>query len=138
MPDPEDSVPPLLGMRHVALWVSDVRFDAVVRFYREAIGMRVDWQPDRDNVYLTSGADNIALHRVGGDVGESRLDHVGFLVPTAEDVPRWHARIAAGAEAWEVKILAPVKRHRDGATSFYLADPAGTKVQIIHLPSVQR
>ena len=35
-----------------------------------------------------------------------------------------------------VAILQPPKTHRDGATSFYLRDPAGTTVQIIHLPNV--
>ena len=28
------------------------------------MGMQVEWRPDPDNVYLTSGNDNLALHRV--------------------------------------------------------------------------
>ena len=27
------------------------------------LGFAVEWEPDPDNVYLTSGCDNLALHR---------------------------------------------------------------------------
>jgi catechol 2,3-dioxygenase-like lactoylglutathione lyase family enzyme len=134
--------PPLLGLRHVALWIPDAAFDRTVRFWVDGLGLRVDWQPDADNVYLTSGADNVALHRAAAtrDVDHSRsaLDHVGLCVPSAADVLAWHSRIAAAADALGVAILQAPKTHRDGATSFYLRDPAGTTVQIIHLPGVDR
>ena len=45
-----------LGMRHVALNVSDMA--ACERFYVDLLGMQVEWRPDDDNVYLTSGHDN--------------------------------------------------------------------------------
>ncbi|NIV49254.1 MAG: VOC family protein, partial [Gammaproteobacteria bacterium] len=32
-------------------------------FYCEVLGMRVVWRPDEQNVYLTNGADNLALHQ---------------------------------------------------------------------------
>jgi catechol 2,3-dioxygenase-like lactoylglutathione lyase family enzyme len=48
------------GLMHVALRVRDVK--AAVRFYRETFGMRVVWEPDPQNVYLSSGVDNLALH----------------------------------------------------------------------------
>jgi catechol 2,3-dioxygenase-like lactoylglutathione lyase family enzyme len=51
-----------LGMRHVALNVSDL--EACEQFYVGLLGMTVEWRPDTDNVYLTSGNDNLALHRV--------------------------------------------------------------------------
>lgn len=136
-PEPSPDLP-LLGMRHIALFISSDRFDATVRFYREAMGLRVDWQPDPDNVYLTSGRDNVAIHRAQKPVDHERspLDHLGFLVPSAEAVSQWHDRLAARASELGFEIIKPVKLHRDGATSFYLDDPAGNRVQIIHIPSI--
>lgn len=134
------ALPPPLGLRHLALFVDGARFDAVVRFYREGMGMRVDWAPDPDNIYLTSGADNLALHRARPDqridLATSPLDHLGFCMPSAAAVELWHAWLSDRAEDLEVPRIGPVKRHRDGATSFYFADPAGTQVQIIHIPSI--
>jgi catechol 2,3-dioxygenase-like lactoylglutathione lyase family enzyme len=131
--------PAILGLRHVALVIDDAAFDRTVHFWCEALGMRVDWQPDADNVYLTSGTDNVALHRAKPprvvDHSRSALDHVGVCVPTAADVHAWHERLAPMATALGIAIVQAPKTHRDGATSFYLRDPAGTTVQIIHLPA---
>ena len=33
------------------------------RFYVDLLGFEVEWEPDADNVYLSSGIDNLALHR---------------------------------------------------------------------------
>ena len=38
-------------------------------FYVDVLGFRVEWEPDPDNVYLTSGVDNLALHRAPGAAG---------------------------------------------------------------------
>lgn len=135
------STPPLLGLRHLALYVAHDRFDAALQFYRDGMGMRIDWQPDEDAVYLTSGTDNLALHRVGKAAPEhqgrahSGLDHLGFMVPDAAAVEAWHARLEPNAAELGIEILAKPRLHRDGATSFYLLDPAGNKVQILHVPS---
>lgn len=138
----DDSPPRPLGLRHLALFVAGDRFDAVVRFYREGLGMAVDWQPDPDNVYLSSGTDNLALHRARPeqriDLEHSPLDHLGFCMPSAEAVAAWHRRLSDGADDLEIHVLGEVKLHRDGATSFYLRDPAGHQVQIIHIPTVTR
>ncbi len=69
------------GIRHVALRVADV--ERSKRFYAEVFGMRVVWQPDPDNAYLSSGSDNLALHREAGleaASGIQSLDHIGFFV----------------------------------------------------------
>lgn len=127
--------PALVGLRHLALRVPTAVFDATVAFYRDALGMAVQWQPDVDNVYLCSGTDNLALHR--GEVDRdaaSALDHLGFFVPEASDVEAWHAWIAEHATPLGAVIVQPVKRHRDGATSFYVRDPAGHLVQFLHMP----
>ena len=49
------------GLRHLALNVH--RFDEMKRFYVDLLGFAVEWEPDADNVYLSSGIDNLALHR---------------------------------------------------------------------------
>src|SRR6266478_5950559 len=49
------------GLRHLALNVQ--RFDQMKRFYVDLLGFAVEWEPDADNVYLSSGIDNLALHR---------------------------------------------------------------------------
>lgn len=126
--------PALGGLRHLALWVPAASFEATVDFYRDVVGMALQWQPDPDNVYLTSGTDNLALHRAAVsrtiDAEHSALDHLGFFVPQQSDVAAWHAwMLERGAN-----IVQPVKTHRDGATSFYLRDPAGHLVQFLHLP----
>jgi catechol 2,3-dioxygenase-like lactoylglutathione lyase family enzyme len=72
--------PKTLGMRHVALLVDDMVACEV--FYCELMGMQVEWRPDEQNVYLTGGSDNLALHQSpsGHDrAGVQRLDHIGFF-----------------------------------------------------------
>mgnify|MGYP002048138293 CR=1 FL=1 len=34
-----------------------------LHFYRDLLGFSVVWQPDAENIYLSSGCDNLALHR---------------------------------------------------------------------------
>ena len=75
----------LLGLRHLALNVRDPQ--ASKRFYCECFGMDVVWEPDPDNVYLSSGPDNLALHR-SEVTGGGALDHLGFIVETRDDVDR--------------------------------------------------
>ena len=127
--------PALVGLRHLALRVPTATFDATVAFYRDAVGMAVQWQPDPDNVYLSSGTDNLALHRGEIEGGAaSSLDHLGLFVPSANEVEAWHSWIAANATSLGAVIVQPVKLHRDGATSFYVRDPAGHLVQFLHVP----
>ena len=53
--------PPMLGIRHVALYVADLA--AAERFWVDVMGYAVEWRPDPDNVYLCGARDNLALHR---------------------------------------------------------------------------
>ncbi len=105
------------------------------------MGMAVDWEPDPDNIYLSGGPDNLALHRlaVGRAVDHScsPLDHLGFAVPAAEDVHAWYTRLSALPAGDAVELLTQPRLHRDGATSFYFRDPAGHRVQILHVPSLR-
>jgi catechol 2,3-dioxygenase-like lactoylglutathione lyase family enzyme len=120
-----------LGLRHVALQVHDL--EACERFYTGLLGMRVEWRPDPDNVYLTGGTDNLALHRIPGpyaDAAQQRLDHIGFMLRDIGQVDAWHAFLKASG----VRIVKEPRTHRDGARSFYCLDPDGNTVQIICHP----
>lgn len=120
-----------IGMRHVALFVEDL--DACKYFYVGLLGMTVEWRPDADNVYLTSGHDNLALHRLPEGVtpqGPQRLDHIGFIVATPGDVDAWYEFLLAQG----VKMKTAPRTHRDGARSFYCLDPSGVTVQMIYHP----
>jgi catechol 2,3-dioxygenase-like lactoylglutathione lyase family enzyme len=125
--------PKLDGLRHVALYVADMERSLV--FYRDVMGMALEWKPDPDNAYLTSGSDNLALHRrpaSGDDVAFPVLDHIGFLVPTPEDVDDWAGYLAAH----NVPLAMSPRTHRDGARSLYLLDPDGIRIQIIYHPPI--
>jgi catechol 2,3-dioxygenase-like lactoylglutathione lyase family enzyme len=122
------------GLRHLALNAHNL--DAMKAFYVDVLGFGVEWEPDADNIYLSSGLDNLALHRApaGSAPGGTAqtLDHLGLIVRAADDVDRW----AAFLESRGVPLDAKPKTHRDGARSCYFSDPDGNKVQIIHHPPI--
>ena len=80
-----------MGLRHLALFTR--AFEEMTRFYVDRLGFEVEWKPDADNVYLTSGSDNLALHRADPDrpTADGPLDHLGLLVRESADVDRWAA-----------------------------------------------
>jgi catechol 2,3-dioxygenase-like lactoylglutathione lyase family enzyme len=120
-------------MRHVALFIE--RFDETLAFYTELLGMSIEWQPDADNVFLSSGNDNLALHRFRGEsrvAAQQRLDHIGFIIDTPQLVDQWHEFLSTNG----VTIQAAPKTHRDGAHSFYCLDPDGNAVQMIYHPPI--
>ena len=122
------------GMRHLALRVSDL--ERTKDFYVRVFGMKVVWQPDADNAYLSSGSDNLALHRASTAANETanaqRLDHLGFIVPTIEDVEASYA----WAKSAGLEIVHELKHHRDGSVSFYIRDPDGNVIQALYEPTI--
>jgi catechol 2,3-dioxygenase-like lactoylglutathione lyase family enzyme len=105
--------------------------EACERFYTGLVGMTVEWRPDPDNVYLTSGHDNLALHRSAGEFSaKQRLDHIGFILATPDDVDAWHDYLRQNG----IAVLSAPRTHRDGARSFYCHDPDGNSVQFIFHP----
>lgn len=121
-------------MRHIAIKVRDVARSK--DFYQEVLGMDVVWEPDADNVYLSSGCDNIAIHRVPADFAtdakERQLDHLGFVVESIDRVKELERELMAKG----VRIVHPFKLHRDGSASFYCADPDGIVIQMIYEPQL--
>jgi catechol 2,3-dioxygenase-like lactoylglutathione lyase family enzyme len=123
------------GLRHLALKVTDLARSR--KFYEELFGMKVVWEPDPENVYLSSGADNLALHQLPsaarhGDAEAQRLDHLGFIMDSVESVER----LLKQAERFGATIVKPPRRHRDGSYSFYMADPDGNVVQVLYEPNI--
>lgn len=120
-----------LGLHHVAIFVADL--DKCLTFYRDLLGMEIEWQPDPDNIYLTSGNDNFALHRFHGEMPKvQRLDHIGFILKDMASVDNWYEFL----KHHDVPMKTVPKVHRDGAKSFYCLDPAGTLVQMIYHPPI--
>lgn len=123
--------PETLGIRHVALFVSDLQ--KAESFYCGVLGYQIEWRPDADNLYLTmNGHDNLALHKGKSALGETRLDHFGIILKKADDVDAWHEHLKTRG----AKILKEPKTHRDGARSFYTQDPDGNVLQFIHHPPI--
>jgi catechol 2,3-dioxygenase-like lactoylglutathione lyase family enzyme len=130
------------GLRHLAL--NARRLDEMKRFYIDVLGFELEWEPDADNVYLSSGVDNLALHRSAPPsadrpppadaAGQAALDHFGLIVRSAADVDRW----AAFLESRGVALEAAPRTHRDGARSCYFKDPDGNSIQVIHHPPISQ
>ncbi|MEE3202336.1 MAG: VOC family protein [Acidobacteriota bacterium] len=126
------------GIRHLALHVQS--FEQMKQFYTEVLGFVVEWEPDADNIYLTSGTDNLALHRSISDAtkdgsSSTALDHFGLVVSNPADVDSW----ADYLHAHNVLLDKAPKTHRDGARSCYFSDPDGNQIQIIyHAPISDR
>ncbi len=126
------------GLRHLALRVRDVKVSQA--FYERHFDMKVVWQPDPDNVYLSTGEDNLALHQVPAEEFEKfapspnhPLDHLGFLMESADRVRALFEEVMAQGGT----IVHPPKQHRDGSFSFYMADPDQNTIQVLFEPNVQ-
>jgi len=125
------------GLRHLALKVTNLAKSQA--FYQTLFDMQVVWQPDEENLYLSSGVDNLALHQIPASEvqqyqqGQGQfLDHFGFLMDSPESVDQLYQRV----QEQGATILHPPKRHRDGSYSFYLADPDHITIQVLYEPTV--
>jgi catechol 2,3-dioxygenase-like lactoylglutathione lyase family enzyme len=130
-------IPSTRGLRHVALKVSNLARSKA--FYQKWFGMDIVWEPDAENVYMSSGVDNLALHQIpSGDLHEHRqghgqfLDHLGFLMETPERVDQLYKQVVEEG----VTIVHHPKQHRDDCYSFYLADPDHIVIQILYDPTI--
>ena len=122
-----------LGLRHVALNVRSV--SRSLEFYSTVLGMKLEWMPDPENAYLTSGHDNLALHQLpqGSEPGPVQtVHHIGFIVGRPEQVDEWAQHVRSHG----IALAAEPKTHRDGARSFYFHDPDGLLIQLIYHPPI--
>lgn len=121
----------MVGIRHIALFVQGL--EVAVDFYTRIMGMRIEWQPDNDNVYLTNGGDVFALHRVDyTPQAQQRLDHIGFVLSTVDSVDQWYSYFVREG----VRITERPKTHRDGSRGFYCLDSVGHLLELIYHPPI--
>ncbi len=131
------------GLRHLALRVTDLPKSR--RFYERLLAMRVVWEPDPDNVYFSSGADNLALHQIHPDemaayrpAQGQLLDHVGVVVESPQAVDAMYQAMVQDIGVLGGAIVKPPKQHRDGSYSFYFSDPDGNVIQALYEPTISK
>ncbi|MER3423188.1 MAG: glyoxalase [Nitrospiraceae bacterium] len=131
------------GLWHLALKVTDLNRSRT--FYEQLFGMRVVWQPDPDNVYLSSGSDNLALHQIPSvelenfkDRTTRFMDHFGIVMDSCESVDQLFERVDTDGERFGATVVHRPRRHRDGSYSFYMTDPDGNTVQVLYEPTISR
>ncbi|MBH0184034.1 MAG: VOC family protein [Nitrospira sp.] len=113
------------------------------QFYEQLLGFQSVWEPDSENVYFSSGTDNLALHQILKSEMESYdrtktqlLDHMGVILDSPQAVEELYQHIAPKIEAMGGRIAKEPKQHRDGSYSFYFADPDGNLIQALYEPSI--
>ena len=136
-------MPTHLGLRHLALRVTNLAQSRA--FYERYLAMKVVWQPDSENVYFSSGSDNLALHQIApNELGQYQpprgqlLDHFGVILESPAQVDELFLDVQTDAAQYGATIAKPPKQHRDGSYSFYFTDPDGNVIQALYEPTISQ
>lgn len=131
------------GFRHVALRVTSLARSRT--FYERLLGMKMVWGPDADNVYLSSGSDNLALHQISEQElaayqppKAQLLDHIGVILADRDSVDRMYRDVDSKIVLLGGAITKAPKQHRDGSYSFYFSDPDGNVIQALYEPTISQ
>lgn len=131
------------GLRHLALRVTNLARSRA--FYERYLAMKVIWQPDPENVYFSSGSDNLALHQIASnELGQYQpprgqlLDHFGVILESPAHVDDLFRDVQQDAAQYGATIAKPPRQHRDGSYSFYFTDPDGNVIQALYEPTLSR
>lgn len=131
------------GLRHLALRVTNLSRSRA--FYEQLLGMKVVWEPDADNVYFSSGSDNLALHQISKNElaayqspKAQLLDHVGVILESPQAVDQMFQAVEPAISRLGGAIAKPPKQHRDGSYSFYFSDPDGNVIQALYEPTISK
>lgn len=134
-------VPTHYGLRHLALRVTDLARSRA--FYERFLAMKAVWEPDPDNVYFSSGSDNLALHQIARSelaryqpLRGQLLDHFGVILQSPAHVDELFHDVQKDAVQYGATIAKPPKQHRDGSYSFYFTDPDGNVIQALYEPTI--
>jgi catechol-2,3-dioxygenase len=129
------------GLRHLALRVTNLPRSR--QFYEQLLGFEAVWAPDPENIYFSSGVDNLALHQISKTESDSYdasktqlLDHMGVICDSPKAVDQLYQHIASKIESMGGRITKEPKQHRDGSYSFYFSDPDGNQIQALYEPTI--
>ena len=122
--------PLLLGLRHVAISVRNVRES--VQFYCAVLNMRIEWEPDPDNIYLTSGTDNLAIHKFRKGNSRGRFK-VSITSGSSLEVLRMSTQLRRKSSLTGSNWFTLSRRIATGLAPLF-KDPDGILIQLLYHP----
>jgi catechol 2,3-dioxygenase-like lactoylglutathione lyase family enzyme len=119
-----------MQLNHLDLPVPDVR--ATADFFIRFFGFKLDAVKGNDGMAILKGDGGVVLvltRRSDDSPAFAKTFHVGFLVPSPQEVPGVHRQLSEGG----CTDLSPVSSMR-GSTLLYCHAPGGVLVEVGHRP----